>query len=900
MRILKIQTLRGPNYWSIRRHKLIVMRLDLENLAESPSNEIPGFYEGLVEALPSLEGHYCSPGCRGGFLMRVREGTMMGHIVEHVALELQELAGMHVGFGRTRETATPGVYQVVIEYQNEEAGRYAGRAAVRLCQSIVDRGRYPKAELEQDIQDLKDFWRDASLGPSTEAIIKEAEKRGIPWMPLVARFLIQLGYGANQKRMQATMSDRTGILGVELACDKEATKRILAANGVPVPRGTVINFLDDLEEAIAHVGGYPIVIKPLDGNHGRGITIDIRNWAEAEGAYELARQVSRSVIVERYYVGRDHRVLVVDGKVIAVAERVPAHVIGDGKSTVLELIEETNQDPNRGEGHDNVLNKIELDRTSYQLLDRQGYTVNSILPKEKICYLRSTANLSTGGIALDRTDEIHPETVWLAQRVVKIIGLDIGGLDIVTTDIGRPLREVDGVIVEVNAAPGFRMHVAPSKGISRNVAGAVMDMLFPNGQSGYIPILSITGTNGKTTTTRLLAHIYKQTGKVVGYTTTDGTYVGDYLVESGDNTGPQSAHVILQDPTVEVAVLETARGGILRSGTGYAFANVGVVLNVSADHLGIGDIETIEQLAHLKSVVAEAVFPNGYAVLNADDRLVAAMAEKTKANIAYFTMNPESELVRKHIQKGGVAAVYENGHLSVVKGDWTHRIERAENIPLTMGGKAPFMIANALAASLAAFVQNVSIEQIRAGLKTFRASVSQTPGRMNLFNLGRYHALVDYAHNAASYEAVGSFVRNWTKGQRIGVVGGPGDRRDEDFITLGKLAANIFDYIIVKEDDDTRGRPRGSANNLIVQGITQIKPDCRYESILDETQAINKALDMAPEGSLVVILPESVSRAIQLIRSRGVQEEIQPQGSTTNINDSQNGIAPSSVVNTLL
>jgi len=876
------------------------MRLDLENLAESPSNETPGFYEGLVEALPSLEGHYCSPGCRGGFLMRVREGTMMGHIVEHVALELQELAGMHVGFGRTRETATPGVYQVVIEYLNEEAGRYAGRAAVRLCQSIVDRGRYPKAELEQDIQDLKDFWRDASLGPSTEAIIKEAEKRGIPWMPLAARFLIQLGYGANQKRMQATMSDRTGILGVELACDKEATKRILAANGVPVPRGTVINFLDDLEEAIAHVGGYPIVIKPLDGNHGRGITIDIRTWAEAEGAYELARQVSRSIIVERYYVGRDHRVLVVDGKVIAVAERVPAHVIGDGKSTILELIEETNQDPNRGEGHDNVLTKIELDRTSYQLLDRQGYTVNSILPKEKICYLRSTANLSTGGIALDRTDEIHPETVWLAQRVVKIIGLDIGGLDIVTTDIGRPLREVDGVIVEVNAAPGFRMHVAPSKGTSRNVAGAVMDMLFPNGQSGYIPILSITGTNGKTTTTRLLAHIYKQTGKVVGYTTTDGTYVGDYLVESGDNTGPQSAHVILQDPTVEVAVLETARGGILRSGIGYAFANVGVVLNVSADHLGIGDIETVEQLAHLKSVVAEAVFPNGYAVLNADDRLVAAMAEKTKANIAYFTMNPESELVRKHVQKGGVAAVYENGHLSVVKGDWTHRIERAENIPLTLGGKAPFMIANALAASLAAFVQNVSIEQIRAGLKTFRASVSQTPGRMNLFNLGRYHALVDYAHNAASYEAVGSFVRNWTKGQRIGVVGGPGDRRDEDFITLGKLAANIFDYIIVKEDDDTRGRPRGSANNLIVQGITQIKPDCRYESILDETQAINKALDMAPEGSLVVILPESVSRAIQLIRSRGVQEEIQPQGSTTNINDSQNGIAPSSVVNTLL
>ncbi|AFY44556.1 cyanophycin synthetase [Nostoc sp. PCC 7107] len=901
MRILKIQTLRGPNYWSIRRHKLIVMRLDLENLAETPSNEIPGFYEGLVEALPSLEGHYCSPGCHGGFLMRVREGTMMGHIVEHVALELQELAGMHVGFGRTRETSTPGVYQVVIEYLNEEAGRYAGRAAVRLCQSIVDRGRYPKAELEQDIQDLKDFWRDASLGPSTEAIIKEAEKRGIPWMQLGARFLIQLGYGVNQKRMQATMTDKTGILGVELACDKEATKRILAAAGVPVPRGTVINFLDDLEEAIEYVGGYPIVIKPLDGNHGRGITIDIRNWEEAEAAYEAARQVSRSIIVERYYVGRDHRVLVVDGKVVAVAERVPAHVVGDGRSTITELIEETNKDPNRGDGHDKVLTKIELDRTSYQLLERQGHTLNSVLQKGTICYLRATANLSTGGIAVDRTDEIHPENLWIAQRVVRSIGLDIAGLDIVTTDISRPLREVDGVIVEVNAAPGFRMHVAPSSGIPRNVAGAVMDMLFPNEQSSRIPLLSITGTNGKTTTTRLLAHIYKQTGKVVGYTTTDGTYIGDYLVEAGDNTGPQSAHLILQDPTVEVAVLESARGGILRSGLGFEAANVGIVLNVAADHLGIGDIDTIDQLANLKSVVAEAIYPDGYAVLNADDRRVAAMAEKTKANVAYFTMNPDSELVRKHIQQGGVAAVYENGYLSIVKGDWTHRIERAEQIPLTMGARAPFMIANALAAGLAAFVQNVTIEQIRAGLRTFRASVSQTPGRMNLFNLGTFHALVDYAHNPASYEAVGAFVRNWNNGQRIGVVGGPGDRRDEDFVTLGKLAADIFDYIIVKEDDDTRGRPRGSASQLIMKGITQVKPDARCEVIMDETQAINKGLDMAPENGLVVILPESVSRAIKLIKARGlVKEEVPLQNTpTTTENQNQNGVSPSSVINTL-
>lgn len=896
MRILKIQTLRGPNYWSIRRHKLIVMRLDLEDLAEKPSNEIPGFYEGLVAALPSLESHLCSPGCHGGFLMRVREGTMMGHIVEHVALELQELAGMPAGFGRTRETATPGIYQVVFEYQEEQAGRYAARAAVRLCQSIVNKGYYLRQELEQDLEDLRELQRDAALGPSTDAIVLEAQARGIPWMSLGTRFLIQLGYGVHQKRIQATMTARTGILGVELACDKEGTKRILANAGVPVPRGTVISYFDELETAIEEVGGYPIVIKPLDGNHGRGITIDIRNWEEAEAAYDAARDVSRSVIVERFYTGRDHRVLVVDGKVVAVAERVPAHVIGDGVSTIEELIDQTNRDPNRGEGHDNVLTRIELDRTSYQLLERQGYTLDTVLPQDEICYLRATANLSTGGIAVDRTDDIHPENVWLAQRVAQIIGLDIAGIDIVTQDITRPLREVDGVIVEVNAAPGFRMHVSPSRGIPRNVAGAVLDMLFPPEKPSRIPILAVTGTNGKTTTTRLLAHIFKQTGQTIGYTTTDGTYIGDYLVEPGDNTGPQSAQLILQDPTVEVAVLESARGGILRSGLAFDASNVGVVLNVAADHLGIGDIDTIDQMAHLKSVVAEAVLPNGYAVLNADDSRVAAMRDRVKSQVAFFTMNFDNELVKQHTQKGGLAAVYENGYLSILKGDWTLRIEQAVNVPLTMAGKAPFMIANALAASLAAFVQGVSIEQIRAGLNTFKASVNQTPGRMNLFNLGRYHALIDYAHNPHSYEALGGFIRNWS-GERIGVVGGPGDRRDEDFITLGKLSAGIFDRIIIKEDDDTRGRSRGSAAELILKGIMQVKSDCPYESILDETTAINKGLDIASEGSLVVILPESVSRAISLIEARRpIGDEIQQVNESTATNDTQISVQ-SSVAN---
>ncbi len=901
MKILKVLTLRGPNYWSIRHQKCIVMRLDLEDLTERYTSEITGFYDGLVDVLPSLVEHHCSPGVRGGFLSRVDRGTLMGHVIEHVALELQSLAGMTVGFGRTRETATPGIFQVVFEYDNEMAGRYAGRAAVRLCRSIVDTGTYSEAELEQDIEDLKELKIQSSLGPSTEAIVKEAEARGIPWLESNVRYVIQFGYGVNQRRIQATLTNNTSILGVELACDKEGTKTILRNAGVPVPVGTVIRYFDELEDAIKYVGGYPVAIKPLDGNHGRGITLDITKPETAEKAYDRAAKASKtnSVIVERFYKGNDYRVLVVNGKVVAVAERIPAHVIGDGRSTVDELIHQTNRDPRRGDGHDNVLTRIEIDDNAMLLMDEQGYTLDSVLPKGKRCYLKATANISTGGIAIDRTDTVHPENLWLFARIAKIIGLDIAGVDVITPDITKPLREADGVIVEVNAAPGFRMHVAPSEGLARNVAGAVLDMLYPNSSPSRIPILAVTGTNGKTTTTRLLAHIMKQTGQAVGYTTTDGTYIGDYLVEPGDNTGPQSAQVILCDPMVEIAVLEAARGGILRSGLGFESCDVGVVLNVAADHLGIGDIDTVEQMAKVKGVLAETVMPSGYAVLNADDPLVVEMAERVKAQIAYFSMNPESEIIQRHTEAGGLAAVYENDYISILKGDWTLRVEQAVNVPLTLGGKAPFMIANCLAACLAAFSQGVKIELIQAGLATFVASAEQTPGRMNLFNLGDYHALIDYAHNPASYEALGGFVNNWD-GTKIGVIGGPGDRRDEDFVTLGCLAAEMFDQIVIKEDDDTRGRPRGDAADLIRQGVEQIlgrvpDPKVRHQTILDETKAINTSLDEAPKGSLVVILPESVTRAISLIKARNPINETPSQPEEIESSPTQDGLKPSQV-----
>jgi cyanophycin synthetase len=678
--------------------------------------------------------------------------------------------------------------------------------------------------------------------------------------------MVQLGYGVHQKRIQATLSSFSGILAVELACDKEGTKTILKDGGIPVPRGTVIQYLDELPAAIEEVGGFPIVIKPLDGNHGRGISIDVKNQQEAEEAYDLASAASktRSVIVERYYKGSDHRILVINGKVAAVAERIPAHVVGDGRSTIEELIEITNRDPNRGDGHANVLTKITIDKTALNVLGKQGYELTSILPQGAIAYLRATANLSTGGIAVDRTDEIHPENVWIAQRVAKLIGLDIAGIDVVTDDIRKPLKEVDGVIVEVNAAPGFRMHVAPSRGLPRNIAAPVIDMLFPPGTPSRVPILAITGTNGKTTTSRLISHICRQTGKVVGFTTTDGVYIDDYLVEKGDNTGPYSAGMILKEPTVEIAVLETARGGILRSGLAFNQCDVGVVLNVAADHLGIGDIDTIEQMAKVKSVVAEVVSAEGYAVLNADDPLTVSMAEKVKGRVAYFSMSPDNPIIHDHIRRGGMAAIYENGYLSILEGEWTLRIEEAVNIPVTMQGMAPFMIANALAACLATFVQGIDIELIRQGIRTFKPSVAQTPGRMNLFDLGHHHALIDYAHNPAGYEAVGGFVGNWS-GEKVGVVGGPGDRRDDDLILLGKLSAQMFDRIIVKEDNDTRGRRRGEVADLILRGISQENASMRPEVILDETEALEKALSTVSEGGLVVIFPESVTQAIDLI-----------------------------------
>jgi cyanophycin synthetase len=748
MKILKTQILQGPSYWSSCQTRLILVRLDLGSLGDRTSDVILGFYEGLGKILPSLEAHFCTPGCEGGFLRRVQQGIGIASIVERVALELQTLANIKVKFGRTCGTAVPGIYQVVIEHQGEAAGRYALRAAVRLCHSIVETGHYPKTELAKDLEDLAELRAEASLGASTEALVQEAEALGIPWIELETCNLFQLGYGKYQKRIQASLTSHSNLLGVELASNKESTKKILASMGVPVPLGEVIYAFKDLEDAIERLGGYPIVIKPLDGNHGRGITIDIQAWRQAKVAYDRARDVSSGVIIEHFYQGRDHRILVVDHKVVAVAERVPAHVIGNGQASIWALVAQENQDPCRGQGHDNVLTQIQIDRATDEMLRRQGYTLDTILPIDQICYLRATANISTGGIAIDRTDEIHPDTVWMAERVSRLIGLDIAGIDVITTDITKPLAEAGGIVVEVNAAPGLRMHVAPSQGTSRNVAAPILKMLFPPGVPTQIPIVAVTGNNSNAAPTPLIAHILGQVCDAVGFTTAKGAYIGRsgaskvHPLTKVDIATPQLAQTILQDPTVEIAVLETTRDEILHSGLAFQHCDVAVVLNVAGDQLGLEDINTVHQITHVNAVLAEIVRPDGYAVLNADDAQVAAMAERVVGKVAYFSMDPDNALVRSHVQRGGIAAVYEKGHLAILQDDWVHQIEAVERIPSVLGGCAPFMIAQTLAASLTAFVLGVKVEQIRAALHSFQISPwqasQQTTDQMTLFNLNYY------------------------------------------------------------------------------------------------------------------------------------------------------------------
>ncbi len=858
MKILGIQVLRGPNIWAINRKKLIQMRLDLEELEQSPTNLIDGFSERIKSLIPTLYSHRCSKGVAGGFFERVEEGTWMGHVIEHIALEIQTLAGMDTGFGRTRQTKTSGIYNVVFSYLEEKAGVYAAEAAVRIAQALIDNVDY---DLEQDIQQLRELRESERLGPSTGSIVDEAISRHIPWIRLNKSSLVQLGYGKNQVRFRATMTEHTNSIAVDIACNKEETKKLLDDAAIPVAKGVTISDPEAVSRAV-HNLGFPLVFKPLDGNHGKGATINVKTLEEAEAAFEYAQKYSRRVIIERFISGYDFRVLVIDNKLVAAALRVPANVKGDGISTVQQLIDQENMDPRRGYGHENVLTEITVDRDTMDLLEKKGYTLDTIVPNGEVLYLKSTANLSTGGTSIDVTDLVHSQNVFLCERIARVIGLDICGIDIMAANLTHPLSENGGVVLEVNAAPGFRMHLAPSEGLPRNVAAPVIDMLYPPGKSSIIPIIAVTGTNGKTTTTRLIAHIIKSNGTRVGYTTSDGIYVQNTLLTEGDTTGPVSAEFILRDPTVEFAVLETARGGILRSGLGFNRCDIGVITNIQEDHLGISDINTLDDLARVKGVVIGAVKRSGWAVLNADNKYCVKIGNNADCKVAYFSMDEKNPVIVEHCRKGGTAAIYENGHITIKKGDWKIRVDRVTHVPLTFGGSLDFMIQNVLAATLATFLYGYKTEDIKMSLETFIPSAAQTPGRMNIFAFKEFKILVDFAHNPDGFNGIKGFLKTIEASEHVGVISGTGDRRDEDIRETARISAEMFDRIIICQERYLRGRTQQEIIELLMEGIRSVKPDMPIIINNDGDECLKYIMASAKSGSFISILSNTINDAI--------------------------------------
>jgi cyanophycin synthetase len=868
MKIENIQVLRGPNIWSISRKKLIQMRLDLEEMEDRPSNTIDGFYERLKALMPSLYSHRCSPGVPGGFFERVIAGTWMGHVIEHVALEIQTMAGMETGFGRTRETKTRGTYNVVFAYLEEKVGVFAAESSVRIVQAVVDGTDY---DLEKDIQTMREIRENTRLGPSTGAIVEEAIARRIPWIRLNNQSLVQLGYGKNQVRFRATMTEKTSSIAVDIASNKDETKRLLQEQAIPVAKGMTISSVEQVVEAIKRIG-FPLVFKPLDGNHGRGISININTTEDAIAAYEFAARISRRVIVESYITGYDFRVLVIDNKMVAAALRDPAHVKGDGELTIQQLIDKENTDPRRGYGHENVLTLIEVDRDTLDLLEKKGYTLDTIPAKGEKVFVKSTANLSTGGTSVDVTDHVHPQNIFICERISKIIGLDICGIDIMAENLTEPLTENGGVVLEVNAAPGFRMHIAPSEGLARNVAGHVIDMLYPAGKSARIPIIAITGTNGKTTTTRLIAHIVKNNGHRVGFTTSDGIYVQNNMMMKGDTTGPVSSEFILKDPTVDFAVLETARGGILRAGLGFSSCDIGIITNIQEDHLGLSDIHTLDDLTRVKSVVINAVKKDGWAVLNADNQYCVHVGKKADCNVAYFSRSEKNPVIVSHCKKGGIACVCENGFITIMKGDWKIRVQRTILIPLTFGGTVPFMIDNVMAATLATFLHGFKTEDIKMSLETFIPSAAQTPGRMNIFDFKDFRFMIDFAHNPDGYNGIKTFLSHIDSPLKIGIIAGTGDRRDDDIRELGKIAAEMFDYIILRQEKHLRGRTEENILDLLIQGIKSVDHNKSFEVVPKEIDAIKHAMSLAKPGTFITALSDVISNAIETVQNYQEQE----------------------------
>lgn len=870
MRVLSTDVYVGPNRYAT--FPCILQVIELGELEHWPTAKLgDAFIDGLVAAVPSLQDHGCSYGEEGGFIRRMREGegTWLGHVLEHVILELQHIAGHHVTFGKTRSTKKPGEYTVVFEYKDKDVGLEASALAMKLLYSLLPeplKGKYGDASFDfpRERDWLIRYTQRKALGPSTGSLVEAAEKRGIPWLRLNEQSLVQLGHGKYQRRIQATITSETRHIAVELSCDKEMAHKIFEDLGLPVPKQRTASSAREAGRAAERIG-FPVVVKPYNGNHGRGVCINLKTLEEVEKAYEIAAEVSKTVVIESYISGLDHRMLVVNGELVAAAKRVPGHVIGDGQHTIRELVDITNADPRRGIGHEKILTKIQIDHQVDTLLAKAGRTLDTVLPDGELQYLRSTANLSQGGTAVDVTDIVHPDNRAMAIRAARAIGLDVCGVDFLTDDISQSYRSHGGGICEINSAPGFRMHVSPAEGTPRDVGGAVMDMLFPPGSPSRIPTAAITGTNGKTTTSRMLAHILKMAGYTVGLTSTDGVYIDGKLTVAGDMTGPVAAAMVLRDPTVDAAVLETARGGLVKRGMAVREVDVAACLNVQSDHLGLRGIDTLEELAEVKRTVVEIA--QDTAVLNADDPLCLKMAAYTEAkHVCYVTMNPNHTLVRQHIRAGGRAIVLEqgmNGHMISIyeKGThtpliWTHLI------PATLEGRAMHNVQNAMFAAGLAWGMKVSRENIESGLRTFATSFFQAPGRLNIFDEHPFKVIMDYAHNAHGVTVMAQLTdRIPVLGKRIAVLAAPGDRRDEDIQALARAAAGHYDRYVLKRDDNTRGRREGEVEKLLTNGLREAGVSAeQIESIGDEQSAVEHALRSALPGDLVMVFADNITR----------------------------------------
>ncbi|MCX8229592.1 MAG: cyanophycin synthetase [Planctomycetota bacterium] len=883
MKILDRSVYIGPSLYA--NFPVIRLTLDLLDLEEWPSAKLgTSFTDSLVAALPGLHKHGCSYREEGGFVRRLTEddGTWLGHVFEHVVIELQQQAGLNVTFGKTRGNGEYGQYDVVFEYEHEEVGLDAARLGLRLLHHLLPKAQQADVKIDPDFdweEERESFVRSAqrrALGPSTASLVAAAEERGIPWLRLNAYSLVQLGHAKYGKKIQATITSETRHIGVEVASDKEETNKLLGDLGLPVARQQLVYNEREALRAARRIG-FPVVLKPLNANHGRGVSINLTEDEEICTAFENARMHSRAVIVESFLKGLDHRLLVVDGNLVAASKRVPGHVIGDGKLTIEQLVDVVNADPRRGIGHEKVLTRLELDYQAIRLLELKKMTAESVPKKDELIYLRSTGNLSTGGTAVDVTDVIHPDNRSMAERSARAIGLDVCGVDFLTEDITISYKVGGGGICEVNAAPGFRMHTAPSEGTPRDVAGPVMDMLFPEGSPSRIPIASITGTNGKTTTARMVAHIFKMTGKVTGLTTTDGIYIDGHLTVNGDMTGPASARIVLRDPKVEVAVLETARGGLIRRGLAYRECDVGAVLNVASDHLGLKGVDTLEDLAKVKRIVAEVA--KDTAVLNADDALCLQMADRTRAeHICYVTMNAEHGLVQDHIRSNGRAVVLERGmggHMITIYDHGQHiPLIWAHMIPATLDGKALHNVQNAMFAAAIAFSMGVELEEIRHGLRSFDTTFFQAPGRMNIYDDHPFKVIMDYGHNPAAVRAMVELCERLdTKGRRIVVLAGPGDRRDQDIREMAALCAGKFDYYICRRDDTLRGRASDEVPLILREALLENGVDSSAIAVIpEEEKSVQSALEMAEPNDLILVFVDAISRTwkqIQNFQSEG-------------------------------